>query len=152
MVGKKDFQGCADISKAGYRRLRDAEALLALKEPLEHAQCAKYVAGYAVECKLKAMAMEMHSCYTLKDLSEKLEVSEKDIFTHSLEKLVKQMPSLYNRLQSNESVRRVFVRLNNWCPAWRYKPGEVTKAARKSASDFLADVKVVYNWLEQNRG
>jgi hypothetical protein len=98
-LSKKDFQGLTNIRRAGCRRLLDARALLTCEEPDEHAQCAKYLASYAVECKLKAMAMETFRCFTLAELAEKLQLDESDVFAHNLEKLAKHMRSMYNRLK-----------------------------------------------------
>jgi hypothetical protein len=48
--------------------------------------------GYAVECRLKAIAMEIYGCWTLRELSERLDVTENDVFQHGLEALLGKMP------------------------------------------------------------
>lgn len=150
-MSRKDFQGWTSLRKAGFRRLQDAQALLDSDQPAERAQCAKYLAGYAVECKLKAIAMEIFRCSTLEKLAVKLNLSESDIFSHNLEKLAKTMPSLYNRLMQSE-VRRTFASVNRWSPSWRYDPGVVNDQQHDFAVSFVHDVRNVYNWLEANRG
>jgi len=54
------YQGITQQRKAALKRLRDAEFLLAVEETVTwrrskgpHARGAMYLAGYAVECKLK---------------------------------------------------------------------------------------------------
>jgi hypothetical protein len=149
-MGRKDSQGLVEIRAAGHRRLRDAEAILKSDTPLWQAHCAKYLAGYAVECQLKAVAMEKYGCRTLDELRIKRSISEDGIFTHGLEKLAKAVPSLYNHLRKSE-IWRTFAHVCTWSPAWRYKPGEVTPREREAALIFLEEVKAVRRWLENNR-
>lgn len=149
-MGRKDFQGRTDIRRAAFRRLQDARALLS-KGPA-HAHGAKYLGGYAIECKLKAMAMELYDCFTLEQLAVRLKVPEKDVFTHSLESILSQLHRLHQRAMNNRAIWRSFSHVNQWDPSWRYLPGDESDEIKFPAKGFLDDVEVVYNWLEANRG
>jgi adenosyl cobinamide kinase/adenosyl cobinamide phosphate guanylyltransferase len=148
-MSRGDFQGRITQHKAAARRLKDAWAILE-KGP-EHAQCAKYLGGYAVECKLKAIAMEIYNCWTLEELADRLHLRSEDVFSHNLERLAKRLTNLYGKLRDGE-VGHSFVEVNKWKPAWRYEPGQVNRKANESAKDFLSHVCAVYNWLDRNRG
>src|SRR5690349_24208834 len=93
-MSRSDFHGITEQGKAAFKRLRDAEALLSeidsdrwRRQKGRHARGAMYLAGYAIECKLKAIAMEIHRCRTLAQLASKLGADERDIYTHGLESL-----------------------------------------------------------------
>ena len=62
-MARADYQGVSEQRKAAFKRKRDAWALHT-QGPL-HARGAMYLGGYAIECKLKAIAMEIHQCRTL---------------------------------------------------------------------------------------
>jgi HEPN domain-containing protein len=69
----------ADLRELATTRLRDAEALLGQARW----SCAYYVAGYAVECGLKACITREFGKYRMPNLG-----LVKDSYTHDLEKLV----------------------------------------------------------------
>ena len=69
MMVRRDFQGRTDLHKAGLKRLGDAKALL--RKGRARGRGAMYLAGYAVECKLKAIAMEIYDCWTLEQLARR---------------------------------------------------------------------------------
>jgi hypothetical protein len=144
-MGRKESQGWTDIRKSGLKRLSDAEALLENKTP--HGQGAKYLAGYAVECKLKAIAMEIYGCWKLEDLAKKLEIDDRDIFSHGLEALATILP-IYDRLRKSH-VWKDFAKVNEWRPSWRYSQQEIPN---EKAKVFVDAVKRVRNWLEANKG
>lgn len=146
-MGSREHQGRSELYRAAIRRLRDAERLL--EDGPEHAHCAAYIGGYAVECKLKAIAMEIYDVWTLSDLATKWNVDERDVFTHGLECLAKRLP-LWPRFQRSSVWREFAGEVNRWRPAWRYMPGSPGDAARSQT--FLKAVKSVYEWLEANRG
>lgn len=110
-----------------------------------------YVAGYAVECKLKAIAMEIHNCHTLAELSQEWDVDDREVFTHGLEAFAKRM-SLWNRLTLSDVWRDFSSQVNRWRPSWRYKPGESNDSIEGRAKAFIDAVQRVYNWLDANRG
>ena len=56
---RRKHSGRTDLRKAALKRKADAWALLTAKGPANgrHARGAGYLGGYAIECKLKAIAM-----------------------------------------------------------------------------------------------
>jgi hypothetical protein len=139
--------------KAAIKRLRDARFLINQQEVQswrdqagKHARGAMYLAGYAIECKLKAIAMETFRCRTLEELRIKLRIDERDIYTHGLELLATRL-RLSSRLRKSR-VWRDFGEVNRWRPSWRYDPKDWNNGL---ALEFLEAVERVYYWLESNR-
>ena len=143
----REYQGRTELRKAAARRLRDAEKLLDAGGL--HTHCAAYVAGYAIKCKLKAIAMEVFDVWTLSDLVKKWNVDDRDVFTHGLECFAKRLP-LYSRFQQSAVWKDFTGQVNRWRPSWRYMPGNPKDEYRDRS--FLEAVKRVYQWLEANRG
>jgi hypothetical protein len=149
-----EFSKIADQRKAAFKRLRDATKLLDSRDDADwsrrkgpHARGAMYLAGYAIECKLKAIAMEIHRCRNLRELQLKWGVDESDVFTHGLEALALRLP-MYNRLRRSVVWKQFAGQVNRWRPSWRYDPDD---HLNKAASEFVQAVREVYNWLEVNR-
>jgi hypothetical protein len=150
-MGRPDFHGISDQRRAAFKRLRDAEALYAVKltrqsERLRgfHARGAMYLAGYAVECKLKAIAMEVYRCRTLAQLAEKLKIDEQEVYTHGLEGLAKRLPMWPNLRRGK--IWEDFSKVVLWRPSWRYDPEDWMNL---KAATFLRAVRNVYDWLER---
>jgi len=85
-MARSEFHGMSEQRKAAIKRLRDARFLLDQQTGQNwrdqsglHSRGAMYLAGYAIECKLKAIAMETFRCRTLEELRVKLGVDERDI-------------------------------------------------------------------------
>jgi hypothetical protein len=131
---------------AGLRRLGDAQALLNVKDDT-HAGGAVYLAGYAIECRLKAVALEVFGCWTLDELADQWDVTHDVVYTHGLEALAKRLPS-WTRLRRNTAVFRAFSRVNAWRPSWRYGGGHWTI---HEADGFVAQVREVLGWLDSNQ-
>jgi hypothetical protein len=152
-MAKSEFSKITEQRKAAFKRLRDAEALLDekdgdwSKQKGEHARGAMYIAGYAVECKLKAIAMEVNGCRDLEELRRRWRVTEQDIYTHGLEALARRLP-LYHRFRRSTVWRSFTTQVNRWRPSWRYDPHDHLNG---TAAQFIAAVRDVYNWLETNR-
>lgn len=152
-MSRYEFSKLAQQRKAAFKRLRDAEALLAQKEgdwamrKGLHARGAMYLAGYAIECKLKAIAMEVNRCYDLEELRKKWAIGEQDIYAHGLEAMAKRLP-LYNRFRRSNVWREFAGQVNRWRPSWRYDPEDYLNG---SAAAFIPAVKAVYTWLESNQ-
>lgn len=155
-MSKADFSGVTEQRKAGQKRLRDAKALLGRPNSADwankkgpHARGAMYLAGYAVECKIKAIAMEVHSCRTLAQLVTALGVDEQNVFDHWLEALLGHLPTLKARMQQDKGTWHAFAgRVNSWRVSWRYDPEDHLNGI---AADFVDAIEKVYNWLESHR-
>ena len=143
-MSRHEHQGRTELHRAANKRLRDAEVLLAAGR--EHAACATYIAGYAVECRLKAVALETFGCWTLTQLAAKWHVDERKVFVHGLEVLFKNLPC-YNRFRNSEAWQPFARTVNLWRPSWRYSASVVEV---DTAQAFLEDVKSVLAWLGKN--
>lgn len=105
-----------------------------------------YLGGYAVECKVKAIAMEAYRCWTLEQLLRRLDLGEREVYSHKLEALVELLPS-YERFKASHVYRDFASRVNQWRPEWRYDGSDPpVDEARK----FLEAVDKVTEWLNNN--
>jgi hypothetical protein len=146
-MGRKEHSGRTDQRKAALKRKADAHKLLD-KDEREHARGAMYLGGYAIECKLKSIAMEVYGCWTFDQLADEWQVSEDVVYSHGLEALATRLP-LYNRMKKDSKTWRDFAGLvNRWRPSWRYDPKDWSVDA---AETFLDAVDRVYKWLESNK-
>jgi hypothetical protein len=142
-MGHREHDGLTDLRKAGTRRLNDAEALLGDGEV--HERGAAYLAGYAVECKLKCVAMGELSCWNLKDLARRWKVDDRVVYTHGLECLVRRLAS-YRRFRESTVWMLFVTQVSKWRPSWRYSPDVVDL----DAHEFVKAVKGVVKWFEVN--
>jgi hypothetical protein len=145
-MGRHDFDGRTDLRKAALKRRSDAWVLL--RAGRDHARAAMYLGGCAIECKLKAIAMEVHDVWTLRDLARVWRVSEDEVYSHGLEALLEHLPALRDRLREGPVWRRFAGFVNKWRASWRYNPWNAKEAEAKT---FLEAVDSVYKWLEANR-
>ena len=130
--------------KASFRRKADAKHLLE-SGGKHHTRGAMYLGGYAIECKLKALAMERFGCSTLAKLSEVL--PSEVVYAHKLEPLLNHL-GLRDKLEAS-SVGRDFAReVNPWWASWRYDP---SNPPVEKAQLFMAAVDRIFDWLEANR-
>jgi hypothetical protein len=139
--------GMTTLTRAGQRRLADARALAQRGEA--HARGAMYLAGYAVECRIKARAIEQHRCLTLDHLCTKLRLSRKDVYSHDLSRLVVLLFSRETlaRLASSPRTGQAWSRVAAWSSDWRYDSASTTQ---RNAEQFLDDVRDVKLWIESN--
>lgn len=155
-MGRREFSGITEQRKAALKRKLDAEFLLDrrdsenwFRQSGKHARGAMYLAGYAVECKLKAIAMEIEKCHTLEQLRQKWRGGERDIYDHGLEALARRIRGgLWQNFRRSLVWRDFREQVNRWRPSWRYDPQDHNNA---KAAAFLDAVNRVYNWLEANR-
>lgn len=156
---RNEHMGRSDQRKAALRRKADAWALLRGqiwandKKAIDilhiHTRGAVYLGGYAIECKLKAVAMEAYDCWNLDDLIQKCRVDERDVYTHGIEAFFSQhLPALYRRFKSSDCWKVFASKVNRWRPSWRYNPKNLP---REEAVSFMEAVDSIYNWLESNK-
>jgi hypothetical protein len=144
-MGKHDHDGRTDMSRAALKRRADAWALV--RAGREHTRAATYLGGYAVECKLKAIAMEIYDCWTLRQLADRLGVSDQEVFTHGLEALLERLP-LRDNFRRSPVWHDFSNHVNRWRASWRYDPHNGTVEA---ATTFLQAVNRVYAWLDAHQ-
>jgi HEPN domain-containing protein len=140
-------QGMSEQAKASRHRLDDARALF----NGVRWRGSMYLAGYAIECLLKAKLMRMFGCHTLSDLEDELRrrnvlPANATVFSHQLEPLMGLAQSL-QRLKHDRELWAVFNMVNRWVPAWRYSPDLSNK---DDAGDFLEAVEQLLKWIENN--
>lgn len=85
-MSKYNYSGRTEQTKAAIKRLIDARRLQAQSRW----RGAMYLAGYSIECKLKARLMEMYNLDRLEQLETEIERRlgrPVDVFTHSIEVL-----------------------------------------------------------------
>lgn len=110
------FIGVTEQSKSSIHRRDDALALL----NATRWRGAMYLAGYSIECLLKAKLMRMFSCSNLVDLEDELQrrgllADRATIFTHQLEMLLRLTGGL-DRLRQNAALWQLFNIANRWIP------------------------------------
>jgi hypothetical protein len=135
-MNRVDFQEIAEL------RLRESKALLAAG----HAEGAYYLAGYAVECALKACVAKRTQEH---DFPEK--VSNK-YYSHDLEDLVgfaKLKIDLEQALQANLAMKTSWTIVQNWSEESRYEK----RKTPQEATDLLAAIEDqtggLLPWLRQ---
>ncbi len=89
-MARNHFIGVREQLKSSIHRLDDAKALL----DASRWRGAMYLAGYSIECLLKAKLMKIFDCQNLLDLEDELQrrhllAANATIFTHQLESLVR---------------------------------------------------------------
>lgn len=140
-----EYDGRTDLWKAAIKRKADAMRLFEAGK--SHYAGSMYLAGYAIECRMKAIMMDAYGVLTLKDLGGRMSLDERDVFTHGLEAMVETAP--FGESLRRSPVWRDFAKhVTLWKPSWRYDPRERTE---REARDFLDAVDRVFRWLDTNR-
>ena len=141
------FIGVTEQSKAAVHRREDAHALF----NATRWRGAMYMAGYSIECLLKAKLMRIYACSNLRDLEVELQrrgllAEHATIFTHQLEILLRLANGL-DRLRQNAQLWPLFNIVNRWIPAWRYNPD---RSEHDDARDYLNAVDSIRHWIDNN--
>jgi HEPN domain-containing protein len=141
------YYGVSEQAKVSQHRLDDAWALF----NAVRWRGAMYLAGYSIECLLKAKLMRMFDCRHLRELEDELRrrgvVSARTtIFTHEL-RLLLRLTQRLEPLRQNQTMWPLFNIVNRWMPAWRYT---ANPASQEDAEDFLDAVEKIRNWIEHN--
>lgn len=110
-----------------------------------------YLAGYSIECVLKAKLMRKFSCRHLSALEVELQrkgllSSHQTVFSHQLERLLR-LTGRMNALRQEADLWRSFNIANRWVPAWRYN---TNLSSEEDAFDYLEAVTSVNQWIENN--
>ena len=109
------------------------------------------MAGYSVECLLKAKLMDIFGCHQLSELEEELRgrkgfAAATTVFTHQLETLLR-LTGATDRLRQNQAIWQAFGLVNRWVPAWRYNP---RRTDPDDAREFIKAVGVILHWIEHS--
>jgi HEPN domain-containing protein len=128
-------QSARDFQKAALQRLTTAEFLLNNGYNLD----AVYLAGYTIECSLKALILKMTPVSVrsakLKSISSGSRMHNPEILKNELKQLNKLIP-----VRLTAKFRRFY-----WSTSLRYQTGRIPSAETKG---FLKLAKAVYNWVE----
>lgn len=141
------FNGVTEQFKSSIHRWEDAHALL----NAARWRGAMYLAGYSIECLLKAKLMRMFGCSNLVDLEEELQrrnllAVHGTIFIHHLEVLLR-LAKGTERLRQNPTLWPLFNIVNRWIPGWRYNPD---LSNQNDAVDYLEAVDNLRRWIDNN--
>jgi len=123
-----------DFQKAAGQRLIAAEVLFREKETLD----AQYIGGYAVECSLKALILELTP---VSDKPEKLGRITSGASMHRPEVLVAELKTLGIRVPPEVAKR---IRRLNWSTDLRYETG---RRDTGETAALLKSAKAIYDWV-----
>lgn len=156
-----DFDALSDFAKSGPHRLKDAEELM---EPptadaarsdaaTRHLRGAMYLAGYAVECLLKAYLIQQEGCRYLSDAQQRINARRQSAGKEPIRDIARTASghSLgyllgLTDLESQQGFDvKLWGRLTEWKPAWRYDPAP---SAPDAARAFLEDVRAALRWVQ----
>ncbi len=135
----------ADLQRVALMRVRDSKVLL---DNRRYA-AAYYLAGYAVECGLKA-------CIARQVRSGEFPPSARywnDVFTHDLERLVG-LAGLGDARRSFSDVSELFKRnwsvVQNWSEQARYEDRRSRKEAKSIFDAVTSETDGVLEWIKQH--
>ena len=150
------YDGISEFVKSGQQRLRDAEELLQpptliSKEgrPQErHLRGADYLAGYGIECLLKAYIIHKHPpCVTLSDVQQQMRSLGGPVQNlsskagHNLVYLLS-LTNLEGRMSATH--KRDMVLCAKWSSEWRYNP---YSAPRLDVEERVAAARRLVDWI-----
>ncbi len=122
-----NFGGRTEQLTAALKRLMDARVLMAEERWLG----AMYLAGYAVECRLKAKLMEILNVWNLDELESQLARRFRQrlsLRTHELEILMTFLDRLVGiRSRMRKEILRDYTLCSRWQTQFRYSPLDATK-------------------------
>jgi len=137
------------------RRFADAQCLLDSGNQ-ERANGAIYMAGFVVECLLKALLLQRHPNLQVRPNPSKLSTPDqyvlKLLYRHDLDEMVAMLPELRKKLsgKKTESGQDLWSTFTTICEEWtvyaRYSP---RNARLERASQYLDAVKEVKKWLQE---
>lgn len=153
------FDGKTEFVKAARARVADARALLdaSKDQPTarSHTQGAKYIAGYAIECILKAYLINLLGTNTLAEAVAELRGRERRAENprfvpdlsgaagHNL-RLILSFTDLEAFTAPSFDIARHWGVSFQWQSSWRYVP---TTPSFEDAESFIDSVEIVYNWI-----
>ena len=158
-----EYDGLTDFIKAGRRHLADARELLEMPtyRPSapdaghRHLRAAIYLAGYAVECALKAYIISRTArCSSWREvLAYRSETGAaapglRGAESHNLRRLAA-VAGLLSGLQADPPLRDQWMACRKWDVNWRYHPQHF--AGRSDARDMVDAAVMIHDWVEDRR-
>ena len=149
-----------DYKHSAGRRLEDAKELLEVPtlDPQRsdagsrHLRGAMYLAGYAVECLVKAYFVQQRNAQTLAAAVEALNRQRQQQGKEPVDQIartaaghkIQYLLQLTNLPQYPAYDAKLWARVAQWRSSWRY---ETDLVARSDAQQFISDVQDVVNWV-----
>lgn len=149
-----------DYRRSATRRLEDAKELLQpptldperSDSKRRHLRGAMYLAGYAVECLLKAYLIQFVNAPTLGAAVDSLNVQRRQKNLEPVENIARSaaghkvlyLLQLTDLPASPGYDPKLWGRVAQWRSAWRY---ETDMASNAEAQEFVDDVQAAANWL-----
>ncbi len=137
ILSRSDFQAIS--------RLRQSEAAALLKAGLYDG--AYYLAGYSVECALKACIAKQTRRHDFphKDIANK-------VWIHDLKQLIRWTglgPDLYREMKANEALGLNWAEVKDWTESARYEVGISEIKARGFYSACTARTNGILSWIRK---
>ena len=154
-----EYDGKTQYTKAAVKRLRDAEELLehpslaprASGAERRHLRGSIYLAGYAIECVLKAYLITMdRRANTLTDVVNNRRRAGKKVKNilgsegHNLISLL-EMTNLDTQFSTNEDLIEAWGICVKWKSTWRY---DFTDPSQEYAKEFIRATRRVHDWVK----
>ncbi len=133
--------GKTELIKASVQRPNDAEVLMRSAR----FRGAMYMAGYAIECRMKAKLLVQHNVGSLDQLKRKMGVS---FYVHDLERLGSSL-SGWRRVRHNMDFKPAWDTVRAWKVDWRYER-EFSANGSEIAGKFMDNVEVVLRCIENS--
>ena len=150
----------ADYRRSGSYRLDDAKELLerpslnsnASDSEFRHLRGAMYLAGYAVECILKAYMIQYIGTQTLGSAVDRLNARRHSKGIEPVENIARSaaghrimyLLQLTDLFQKPGYDQQIWGRVARWTSSWRY---ETDRVERDQAIQFVRDVEAVVKWV-----
>ena len=111
-----------------------------------------YLAGYVIECKLKARLMEIYGVWKLADLEKRLGLVEtretNKLFNHKIEVLFEFLKSKVPSFPFSEPrFHRAYILCKTWRSNWRY---DASDGNETDCADFLEAIDTVGKFIDNN--
>ena len=136
------------LREVSERRFDDAKCLVDSGDQ-KRANGAMYLAGFVIECLLKALLLERHSNLQVPVDPAQLSPSDREVFDllyrHELDAMIVFLPELNKKLSSS-TWRQFQTICEEWTVHARYSP---LNAKLDRAKDYLNTVKEVKRWLRE---
>lgn len=155
-IFKKQKLKPVQLRTAARRRFGDANCLHNTRSN-ERANGVFYLAGFVIECLLKAELLEAYAWLQTSRTAPDGSAEEKRLWSlcyrsHALDEILERLPTLTGRLQALDQRHgaSVYRSLQKICAQWtifaRYSPQVTTQA---EAGQFLDSVKDLKRWLDE---
>ena len=154
-----------DYKRSAVRRLEDAKELL--ENPTlnpqrsdadsRHLRGAMYLAGYAVECLVKAYLIQQRNAQTLAAAGDVLNRQRQQQGKEPIKQIartaaghkIQYLLQLTDLPQYPMYDAKLWARVAQWRSSWRY---ETDAIARSDAEEFLSNVQAVADWISPKIG